>query len=125
VACLPRAGLTAEGTTVTLDPLVRQSANVKAAMVPLSPSKILVMESRRNEGYDRIASGHEGVLVYTVDMTLGTLGGGYRTQRRAGSTDPYFEDAALHVGDNVTVDGVSVSVTGSSAGGDTVKVSTP
>jgi hypothetical protein len=107
-----------------LSPLVRQTADVKAAMVPLSASKILVMESRRNEGYDQIANGHEGVLVYTVDMKLGTLAGGYRTQRRVGSTDPSFEDAALHVGDSITVEGVTVSVTASSTDGDTIKVST-
>jgi hypothetical protein len=103
---------------------VRQTADIKAAMVPLSASKILVMESRRNEGYDQIANGHEGVLVYTVDMKLGTLAGGYRTQRRIGSTDPNFEDAALHVGDSITVEGVTVSVTASSTDGDTIKVST-
>ncbi|MGZ5199113.1 MAG: DUF4214 domain-containing protein [Telluria sp.] len=124
VACLPKTGLTSKGTSVMLSPLVRQTVDVKAAMVPLSASKILVMESRRNEGYDQIAAGHEGVLVYTVDMTLGTLGGGYRTQRRVGSTDPNFEDAALHTGDSITVEGVTVSVTASGTDGDTVKVST-
>jgi M6 family metalloprotease-like protein len=124
VACLPPAGLNSKGTSVMLSPLVRQTADIKAAMVPLSASKILVMESRRNEGYDQIANGHEGVLVYTVDMKLGTLAGGYRTQRRIGSTDPNFEDAALHVGDSITVEGVTVSVTASSTDGDTIKVST-
>ena len=56
-------------------------------------------------------------------MTLGTLGGGYRTQRRSGSTDATFEDAALHVGDSVEVEGVTVTVTETSADGDTVRVS--
>jgi M6 family metalloprotease-like protein len=125
VACLPKSGLSSKGNSVTLSPLVRQTADIKAAMVPLSASKILVMESRRNEGYDVIANGHEGVLVYTVDMTLGTLAGGYRTQRRVGSTDPNFEDAALHAGDSITVEGVTVTVTASSTDGDTIKVSTP
>lgn len=124
IACLPKTGLDSKGTSVVLSSLVRQTADVKAAMVPLSASKILVMESRRNEGYDQIAVGREGVLVYTVDMTLGTLAGGYRAQRRPGSVDPNFEDAALHVGDTITVDGVTVSVTASNLDGDTVKVST-
>ncbi len=123
VACMARTSLSAAGTTVELGPLVRQSKDIKAAMVPLSDSTILVMESRKNEGYDNIAAGREGVLVYTVDMKLGTLGGGYRTQRRAGSTDANFEDAALRVGDSVTVDGVTVTVTASGAGGDTIRVS--
>ncbi|HZV67302.1 MAG TPA: hypothetical protein VFG03_20650, partial [Telluria sp.] len=70
-----------------------------------------------------IAVNHEGVLAYTVDMTIGQLGGGYRTQRRPGSTDPNFEDAALHVGDSITVEGVVVTVTASSVDGDTVTLS--
>ncbi|NNG23735.1 hypothetical protein [Telluria aromaticivorans] len=125
VACLPMACLGSNGISVTLGPLVRQSLDTKAAMVPLSSTKILVMESRKNEGYDHIASNNEGVLVYTVDMTIGTLKGGYRTVRRPGSIDPAFEDAALRVGESVTVDGVTVTVTASSKDGDTVKVSLP
>lgn len=123
VACLPKATLDSTGTSVALGPLVRQSLDTKAAMVPLSGTQILVMESRKSEGYDRIASGNEGVLVYTVDMTLGSLKGGYRTVRRPGSTDPAFEDAALRLGESVTVDGVTVTVTASGKDGDTVKVS--
>lgn len=122
VACLAKTSLTNAGITVALSPLERQNTSTKSVMVPLSGSKILVMESRKNEGYDHIAIGHEGVLVYTVDMTVGTLGGGYRTQRRPGSIDPDFEDAALHVGDTITVEGVTISVMASSADGDTVKV---
>jgi M6 family metalloprotease-like protein len=123
VACLPKESLASAGTSVALAPLVRQDSGTKAAMVPLSGTKILVMESRKNEGYDRIAAGNEGVLVYTVDMTLGTLKGGYRTVRRPGSVDPNFEDAALRSGESVTVDGVTVTVTASSKDGDTVKIS--
>ncbi|MES2321533.1 MAG: DUF4214 domain-containing protein [Pseudomonadota bacterium] len=123
VACMAKTSLTASGTTVELGPLVRQTKDVKAAMVPLSDSTILVVESRKNEGYDVLSASQAGVLVYTVDMKLGSLGGGYRTLRRAGSTDANFEDAALRAGDSVTVDGVTVTVTASSAAGDTIKVS--
>jgi M6 family metalloprotease-like protein len=122
VACLPKTALAGAGNTVQLSPLVRQDAGTKVAMVPLSSSKILVMESRKNEGYDHLPADHAGVLVYTVDMTAPTLGGGYRTQRRRGSTDRNFQDAALHVGDSVTVAGLTVTVTATSADGDTVSV---
>lgn len=117
VACLTRPA-----QAIKLSPLVRQGSGIKAAMVPLSSSKILVMESRRNEGYDKLLPEQEGLLVYTVDMRLGSLGGGYRTQRRTGSVDRQFRDAALHAGDAVTVDGVTVSVTTADADGDTVQV---
>jgi M6 family metalloprotease-like protein len=93
VSCLPKTGLTKSDSTVVLSPLVRQNTATKVVLVPLSTSKILAIESRKNEGYDHIVPSHEGVLVYTVDITIGTLGGGYRTQRRVGSTDPSFEDA--------------------------------
>lgn len=122
VACLARPALNGAGASIRLSPLVRQDPGVKVAMVPLGTSKILVVESRKNEGYDRLPAGQEGVLVYTVDMTRGTLGGGYRTQRRAGSTDPSFEDAALHAGDAVAVEGVKVTVIATGADGDTVTV---
>jgi M6 family metalloprotease-like protein len=121
-ACLPRAALAGQGATLTLAPLVRQDGALKLAMVPLGASRVLVLESRRAEGDDRIATANEGVLVYTVDTALGPLKGGYRTVRRPGSTDPLFEDAALHVGDSVSVDGVVVSVIAQGADGDTVNV---
>lgn len=122
VSCLTRPNLPDAGATVRLSPLVRQAGGTKLALVPLSSATILAIESRKNEGYDHISPGREGVLVYTVDMRLGSLGGGYRTQRRPGSTDPNFEDAALHVGDTVAVDRVTVTVTASDADGDTVTV---
>ena len=94
-------------------------------MIPVTSSKILVIESRKSESLDIIPAGHEGVLVYTVDMTKGQLGGGYEIQKRIGSTDPNFEDAALHAGDSITVSGVKITVMSLDASGDTVKISKP
>jgi M6 family metalloprotease-like protein len=122
-ACLPRTDLTAAGAMVKLNPLERQNTETKVAMVPLSASKILVMESRKSEGYDHVVPEREGVLAYTVDMKLGQLKGGYQTQRRPGSTDPWFEDAALRAGDTITVDGVTVTVVELNPNGDTIKIS--
>ena len=92
-------------------------------MVPISSSKILVIESRKNESLDNLPTDREGVLVYTVDMKKGQLGGGYEIQKRVGSVDSNFEDAALHVGDSIDVSGIRISVLDSNASGDTVKVS--
>jgi M6 family metalloprotease-like protein len=123
VTCLPKHSLTTTGTTVVLNPLVRQNTQNKIAVIPLSTTKVLVLESRKSEGFDQIPSGREGVLAYTVDMTLPTLGGGYRIQRRPGSTDTvFFEDAALRTGDSITVEGVTVSVTALASSGDTVQI---
>ena len=123
VKCLPRNTVSSVGITVKINPLVRQNSDIKVAMVPLSSSKILVMESRKNEGFDKLIPEREGVLVYTVDMKLGHLKGGYQTQRRPGSNDPWYEDAALHAGDTIIVDGITVTVVSLSSGGDTVKIS--
>ena len=56
-------------------------------------------------------------------MKKGQLGGGYEIQKRLGSRDQNFEDAALRAGDSVTVGGVTITVTELSGSGDTVKIS--
>jgi hypothetical protein len=104
---------------------VRQDKEIKSIMVPVTPSKILVIESRKSESLDVIPANNEGVLVYTVDMTKGQLGGGYVIQKRIGSTDRNFEDAALRTGDSITVDGVKITVMALDPTGDTVKISKP
>jgi M6 family metalloprotease-like protein len=118
--CLSRAKLASASSTVVLNPIERQNAEVKVAMMPLSSAKMLVVESRKSEGFDKLQSANEGVLVYTVDMTLGHLNGGYKTIRRPGSTDSFFKDAALHAGDSVNVEGVIVTVKSTGSSGDTV-----
>ena len=80
------------------------------------------MESRRKSTLDNFKQTGEGLLVYTVDMTIGQLGGGYVTIRRPGSKDPDFRDAALRQGDSVTVDGVTITVTKASTSGDAITV---
>jgi M6 family metalloprotease-like protein len=125
VNCMQLTSLTADGASTKISPIVRLDKEIKSIMVPLSSSKILVIESRKNESLDLIPANHEGVLVYTVDMTKGQLGGGYEIQKRDGSTDPNFEDAALRAGDSITVGGVKITVMALDTSGDTVKISKP
>ena len=125
VNCIEMKSLTNEGLTSKISPIVRQDREVKAIMVPITSSKILVVESRKSESLDVIPANREGVLVYTVDMKKGQLGGGYEIQKRVGSTDPNFEDAALRAGDSITVGGVKISVIELSSSGDTVRISKP
>lgn len=123
VICLEKDKISSEGETVKLDPLVRQTAEIKSIMIPLSASKILVIESRRNEGLDHLLTEHEGLLVYTVDTSIGQLGGGYVIQPRVDSTDKSsFLDAALQIGDSITIDGITITVTDSGKDGDTIKI---
>jgi hypothetical protein len=59
-------------TEVTLAPLEREQKGVKAAMVKLSPSKVLVMESHRKDKWGKFAEGTYGVTAYVVDTRFDT-----------------------------------------------------
>jgi M6 family metalloprotease-like protein len=121
IQCLPKQSLTT--TKIKLSPIVRQDKALKSIMIPLSSTKILIVESRKTEGFDTLSSDHTGVIVYTIDFTKPQLGGGYQIIPRKGSIKSNFVDAALGNGDSVSVDGVSVAVDSLAADGDTVTVS--
>lgn len=122
VGCTQKSAL-ATPQEVTINALAENNGEQKSVMIPLTSSKLLVMESRRKSSLDVFTRTKEGLLVYTVDMTIGQLAGGYNTIRRPGSTNRDFEDAALQPGDTVTVDGVTITVVKSSANSDTVSIS--
>jgi M6 family metalloprotease-like protein len=121
IGCTSKDSLTT-AKSFTLSALGENNGEQKTVMIPLSSSKILVMESRRKSSLDNFNQTREGLLVYTVDMTIGQLGGGYKTIRRTGSTDRDFRDAALQPGDSVTVDGITITVTSASAKSDSISV---
>jgi M6 family metalloprotease-like protein len=123
VNCVEFSSLTVDGSVTKISPVVRLDKEIKTILIPVTSSKMLVIESRKKESLDNIATTNEGVLVYTVDMKKGQLGGGYEIQKRVGSTDPNFEDAALRAGDSITVSGVKINVTELSNAGDSVKIS--
>jgi len=122
VGCTSKTSLTT-AQEFTINALSLNNGEQKSVMIPLSDSKILVAESRRASTLDNFSRTKEGLLVYTVDMTIGQLGGGYVTIRRPGSTSPEFLDAALQQGDSVTIDGVTITVTKSGLSSDSISVS--
>ncbi|MEI6407222.1 MAG: hypothetical protein WCO85_06820 [Actinomycetes bacterium] len=124
IGCTSKDSITSAGSSFKIDPLVRQNSNLKAVMVVLSSTKILVMESRRNESLDVLPANQEGLLVYTVNTSIGQLGGGYVVHPRNGATNKTsYQDAALHAGDSIKVEGVKITVTAANSDGDTVTVS--
>ena len=125
INCLNSADINSTGVTQLINPIERINDLNKAVVVRLSSSKILVIESRRSEGLDVLTPAQEGSLVYTVDMTIQSIKGGWQVQRRPGSTNPEFTDAALHLGDVITVEGLRIEVVGHDTNGDTVKISKP
>lgn len=106
---------------VTINPLSGRTNDMKAAMIRLSDTEILVAEVRRNGGYDRINANYEGVLVYKVDMTIESIKGGYQVQRRTGSVQPNFLDALLKKGDRIRVGSIQIEVIASGTNGDTIR----
>jgi len=121
ISCLDKNKPTNE--TIVLNPIARINNLTKAIVVKISDSKIVVIESRRSEGFDVLSPSQAGTLVYTVDMKIGSIKGGWQTQRRPGSTAKDFTDAALKTGDKIVVEGVSIEVISQNTEGDKVKVS--
>jgi hypothetical protein len=125
INCLNAADVNSTGVTQLINPIERINDLTKAVVVRLSSTKVLVIESRRNEGFDVLNSAQEGTLVYTVDMTIQSIQGGWKVQRRPGSTDLSLRDAALRLGDVITVEGLRIEIVGRDQNGDTVKISKP
>jgi hypothetical protein len=125
INCLNAVDINSTGVTQLINPIERVNELTKAVVVKLSSTKILVIESRRNEGFDVLSASQEGSLVYTVDMTIPSIKGGWKVQRRPGSVNAQFVDAALRVGDAITVEGLRIEVISRDQNGDTVKISKP
>ncbi|TRZ79089.1 MAG: hypothetical protein D4R92_05450 [Actinobacteria bacterium] len=123
VVCLDASNITGTGSEILLDPIERNNTLTKSVVIKISNTKIVVVESRRNEGFDVIDSSNEGVLIYTVDMTIETQKGGFVTQRRPGSVSTNFKDAALRAGEKILTNGVTIEVLARDANGDRVKIS--
>lgn len=102
---------------IPLTPIGSSDSGTKAIMLPLSPVEILVIEHRATAGLDNIPSQEAGILVYTVNMTIPSIKGGWKVARPARSVSRTFEDAALRVGESVSVGSLQVSVTGRSGTG--------
>ena len=108
IVCLPKSG------QVALTPL-ELPGGLKAAMVPLSAHRAVVVESRRALGWDKQLL-KTGAVVYTVDTSVKSGSGPIRVRNG---------QQALAAGESVTVDGVVVKVLASGAAGDTVSVVVP
>jgi len=99
VYCLPSSVL--DSVEVTLTPIEREIEGFKAAMIPINDQKLIVVESRREEGYDANLGnnavgyydnegirrrgwqrdyGTSGVIVYTHDTSIQDGNGQTRLQ---------------------------------------------
>lgn len=101
----------------------------KGLVIPVSKSKVIVIESMRSYGFNfKVPKKTNGALVYTVDTSVKKRAHGVnviRPKSRTGShdTDPFpLWDAALKNGESMTVDGYKISVVESGDFGDVIKV---
>ena len=137
VFCKPVNSVTE--TQITLVPIDDRKTGIKSILIPVSDSKLIVVESRRaNSKYDCIGTGtassswraRNGVIVYTADLTLGHGEGfqalvaptGRGLQRLDTCSSPPQYDAILNEGDVVTTNGLRIRLL-SSGTYDTVVIS--
>lgn len=106
-------------TSIMLNPIDTRTVQYRAAMIRLSPTKLLAVESRRPSRFDCPAPmNRAGVLVYIVDATVGHGDGTQTLIPPPGRqvTNPYtchtpaILDAILNQGDSVTTNGITVKV---------------
>ena len=111
-----------ESKTTQLITPVEKIGGVKAVMVPISKTKAVVIESRRPLGIDsKLAK--SGALVYVVDSTNQSGLGPIKVYPSDVTSDPRYLQAPRAVGEKITIEGVTVTVTQSNESGDTVEVS--
>ncbi|MYC43184.1 MAG: hypothetical protein F4X52_11645 [Acidimicrobiaceae bacterium] len=103
-------------STIALGAVGDPGDNFAMAAIPLSETEVIVIESRRQVGYDasealsgRTGLGTEGVLVYTVDTSVGT---GHLPVKVATDTGDGFIDhnPILRNGQSVTTNGYTITV---------------
>lgn len=121
--------------SVTLAPVAQPGGRAAVAVVPMNSREVIVVESRRNLGYDRgtpltwprgdttnrRALLHEGVLVYTVDASVPS---GQLPMRIAGDKGDgqVAGFPVIEVGESVTLHGYTITVTADDGSTHTVSI---
>ena len=108
-----------------------QTQESKAIIIPISSTKVVVVESIRPAGlHYKIPQNLQGVLVYEIDLTKSDHGMGMKLSlptNRAVNSNPFafgffLGDASLRNGDRTTSNGYQIEVVESGTFGDVVKV---
>ena len=109
ILCVP------DSTTVTLlKPLQLINNEVKGIVIPISKSSAIVIENRAALGFDKgLSEGSRGVIAYLVDTAIDNGFGPMQLIRKTSSTNIWFTDNALKVGEQLDYRGYSIKVLGS------------
>ena len=117
IRCIPSSS-----TTTLLTPM-EIGGGIKGAVIPLSTTEAIVIESRRALRYDKsMAKSSEGVLVYKVNTSTSSGLGPMRVVGRPGSTDIWLRDAPLKLNESRMIDGYLIKVVESGVFGDVIEV---
>ncbi|MBY0383526.1 hypothetical protein K2X05_00070 [bacterium] len=104
----------------TLITPIGNTGGVKAVVIPVGLTKVLVVESRRAQGLDhRLAKA--GALVYTVDSSIASGMGPVQIYPFS-VADPFYLQAPLAQGESISASGFKVEVVTSDSTGDTVRI---
>lgn len=119
-----RCVVTAEQTTHLIAPVEKLTGEPKMVVIPISKYRALIVESRRNLGYDTtLGALNQGPLVYTLDTTIGYRKSPLKIVPSPSATDTTWRrDAALKINESVTKDGWKISLIETGDFGDVVKV---
>lgn len=107
--------------TQLITPLA-ESGGIKAVIIPITKTKVVVVESRRPIGIDRKLE-KSGALVYVVDSAVESGLGPIQVYPIDIKNDPLFTKAPRTAGENIEIEGLNIKVINSTTAGDTVFIS--
>jgi hypothetical protein len=107
-----------------VSPIERNSDETKLALIKLSETQAIAIESRRNLGFDRIPEEFAGTLVYLVDVTKGSNEGmaSLITSNTATASNG-TSIGTMKVGSKVDFAGLRIEIIYSDESGDYVRIS--
>ena len=116
-------------STHLIRPVAWTGDHQKAVVIPVSESEVIVIESRRRQGYDALLGQEsEGAYVYRIDTSakmyqpdtkkIVDVVAPSRVKRGSG----WAMDASLKLGESVTSDGWTITVKETGAFGDVIEV---
>ena len=108
-----------KSTTTLVTPLQRKSG-LKAIVVPLSLTRVLVVESRRAEGVDKNLT-KPGALVYVVDSAIQSGLGPVKVFPIEAADNRRLKSTRAQ-GESITFEGVTITVKKSDTEGDLIEV---
>jgi hypothetical protein len=113
--------------TMFLEAIGVTSGAKKMAVIPLTATTAIIVESRRISPIDKLKSSEEGVLVYILDVTKKSNEAAVevvftKSKSRRQSSTPAMLVGTLSPGEFVSIDGFKISVNKQSATGDFVTI---